>query len=525
MTNQETRRRVKHLLATDFTAYAENCLRIRTKDAGIQPFKLNKVQLYMHRIAEKQKAEKGYVRIIVLKGRQQGMSTYIEGRFYWLVTHAEGVRAYILTHAADATDNLFKMVKLFHDQCPREFQPATRIDSKDELYFHRLNSGYKLGTAATKDIGRSSTIQFFHGSECAFWANADTHATGAIQAVPSQSGEIFIESTANGVGDFFHKQWNRAKMDPDSDFIPVFIPWFWQDEYSVPVPNDFYLDDEELEYQEEHDVSDGHMLWRRSKIAEFSEGIHQFRREYPANDVEAFEATGYSQLIPPHDVQRAINNRTQNPQIALQNRGPLILGVDPARFGDDRTVLALRQGRVLYDIAIYQNIDQMRLVGIVLSILEQKFNGDYIDYCYIDAGMGQGVIDRLREMRYVIEEVHFGARPHYDWKYTNRRNEMWQEMAAWFHSENVVLFSPSTEDVKQKEESVLMDVCAADYTFNSKDQMVLEAKKETKRRLGFSPDVGDAIALTFANPYAAYEYPETQQWAPEWRGRDQRTGY
>ena len=156
-------------LKDDFAHYAPRCLKIRTKEHGVIPFKLNEAQTYIHDIAEKQLAETGRVRIIVLKGRQQGMSTYIEGRFYWKVTHHKGQRAYILTHEGEATQNLFDMVARYHEHCPAEVKPHTDRDSGKELNFDGLDSGYKVGTAGSKGTGRSSTIQFFHGSEVAFW--------------------------------------------------------------------------------------------------------------------------------------------------------------------------------------------------------------------------------------------------------------------------------------------------------------------------------------------------------------------
>src|SRR5262249_59037905 len=93
------------------------------------------------------------------------------------------------------------------------------------------DSGYKVGTAGTKAVGRSSTIQLFHGSEVAFWPFADTHAAGILQAVPNEDNtEIILESTANGIGNFFHQAWRDAEAGKN-DYIAIFVPWFWQEEY------------------------------------------------------------------------------------------------------------------------------------------------------------------------------------------------------------------------------------------------------------------------------------------------------
>ena len=105
----ENEKRIRTKLRDDFVHYAKKCLKIRTKSHGIQPFILNKAQMYIHQLVEQQKRETGRVRVIIVKGRQQGCSTYTEGRFFWIVTHQFGMRAFILTHDNDATSNLFEM--------------------------------------------------------------------------------------------------------------------------------------------------------------------------------------------------------------------------------------------------------------------------------------------------------------------------------------------------------------------------------------------------------------------------------
>ncbi|MGI9250240.1 MAG: hypothetical protein ACR2PR_03465 [Pseudohongiellaceae bacterium] len=515
-------------LKNDFTHYAPRCLLIRTKDAGLQPFALNDAQAILHQVAEEQLAAEGMVRIVVLKGRQQGCSTYIEGRFYWKVTHRFGQRAYILTHESDATANLFAMVARYHENAPDEVRPETDRDSGKELNFNRLDSGYKVGTAGTKGTGRSSTIQFFHGSEVAFWPHAETHATGVMQAVPDTPGsetEVWLESTSDGMGNYFHQTWVRAVAGLNG-FRAVFIAWFLQSEYTRPVPEGgVTFDDDELLLMEEFGISEGHMLWRRHKVAELKNGEDDFKREYPNTPEEAFESAGYRQLIKASDVRRAVDNGRQlleDGRPAIEARGPLVLGVDPARFGDDRLAMCLRQGRVAFDIVAYtQKLDQMEIVGLVRQILDAF----PIDACFIDVGMGVGVIDRLRELGYEnVREVNFGGSAFNKNNYTNRRNEMWQEMADWFDDEHVALFQgDAVDDYQAKVEAATMDLCAVEYKFNSRNQKVLEEKDQTKARIGVSPDMGDALALTFAEPVAEFwnEQPDGQRH----QGRNTKTGY
>ena len=136
-----------------------------------------------------------------------------------------GLRSFILTHEEAATQNLFEIVQRYHNNCPAHLAPHTGASNANELNFD------EIGTAGTKAVGRSSTIQLFHGSEVAFWPFADTHADGVLQAVPNEDNtEIILESTANGIGNFFHQTWRDAEAGKN-DYIAIFVPWYWSEEY------------------------------------------------------------------------------------------------------------------------------------------------------------------------------------------------------------------------------------------------------------------------------------------------------
>ena len=167
-----TEKDIRKRLKSDFRFYAENSLFIRTKSEGVKRFQLNKAQLYIHDKLEEQRALTGQVRAVILKGRQQGCSTYVEGRFMWRTTHCKGVRAFILTHEDDASQNLFDMAKRYYENLPPQVKPETSASNSKELHFVNLDSGYRVGTAGNKSVGRSQTNQFFHWSEVAFWPNA-----------------------------------------------------------------------------------------------------------------------------------------------------------------------------------------------------------------------------------------------------------------------------------------------------------------------------------------------------------------
>jgi hypothetical protein len=322
---------IRQRLKDSFPYYAERCLLIRTKAGGLVPFALNRVQAHLHERIEDQVKRTGKVRVIILKGRQEGCSTYVEGRFYWKVTHKTGVRAFVLAHEQEATDNLFGIAQRLHENCPPLLRPVTGTASAKELSFSELDSDYKVGTAGTKAVGRSQTIQHLHASEVAFWPYAELHAAGVLQAVPNEPGtEVILESTANGLGNFFHQSWQDAERG-ETDFEAIFIPWFWAAEYRARVPEGFKLSAEDSDYQAAHGLDLEQMAWRATKIAELKDP-KLFQQEYPATAAEAFQTTGDDTYISSDLVLRA-RKATKEQQTKL----PLVIGVDPARFGKDRS--------------------------------------------------------------------------------------------------------------------------------------------------------------------------------------------
>lgn len=279
---------IRQRLKDDFLHYAPRCLKIRTKDMRIVPLAPNPVQLHIHEALEHQIKETGRVRVLILKGRQEGCSTYVEGRFYWKVTHRKGARAYILTHEDDATKNLFEMAERYHQHCPVPVQPHTGTANAKELWFDLLDSGYRVGTAGKKETGRSGTVQFFHGSEVAFWPNAETHMAGVVQSVPDLPGtEIILESTSAGAQGMFFQMCKDAAVGI-GEYRLIFIPWFWDAGYRKDQQG-FEPTEDERAYGQEHGLDNGQLAWRRAKIHELH-GAHVFRREYPATVEEAFLA-------------------------------------------------------------------------------------------------------------------------------------------------------------------------------------------------------------------------------------------
>ncbi len=223
---------VHNRLQTELPFFARHGLVIKDKNGKLIPFILNKAQRYLHECLEKQLKDVGYIRALVLKGRQEGCSTYVGGRFYHKSTRNSGKSVFILSHEAQTTDKLFSIVDRFQCNIPPALKPSTDLYNRRQIKFDKLESEYTVGTAGNEDVGRGGTLQYFHGSEVAFWQKTDGIETGILQSVADVSGsEIILESTANGMGNMFHRKCMKA-LHGKGDYILIFIPWFWQLEYS-----------------------------------------------------------------------------------------------------------------------------------------------------------------------------------------------------------------------------------------------------------------------------------------------------
>lgn len=510
----ERERLIRIRLRDDLEHYAKKCLRIRSKAGGASvPFLFNRIQRALHNRLEEQRARTGRVRALILKGRQVGISTYVGARYYWRVTHRRGTRVFILTHEQTATDTLFEMVARFHEHCPALLKPSTGAASAKELYFDRLDSGYEVGTAGTKAVGRSKTVQLFHGSEVAFWPHAATHFAGVVQAIPDIPGtEIILESTANGVGGEFHERWQRAEAG-EGDYIAIFLPWFWHDEYRRPIPEGFALDDEEQAYADAHGLGLEQMAWRRAKIGELNDPL-LFMQEYPATAAEAFQLTGHDAFIKPELVVAA---RKRD----LEGIGPLVLGIDPARFGDDRFSIAWRRGRKVSKIESKSKIDAVGGANWCKTVID----ADNPSRVFVDVGgYGAGIVDILRSWgepySRIVMPVNFGDPPQHEVEVLpsgekrpgprNRRAEMWKRSRDW-------LGETGGADIPDRD-SIQADACGPGYSYDMNQRLLLESKEHMRARGVRSPDEWDAVALTFAEPVAEDAVYKPKFAAGSWLG-------
>ena len=313
-----------------------------------------------------------------------------------------------------------------------------------------------------------------------------------MQTVPDLSAtEIIIESTANGYNDF-HSTWRKAEAG-ESEFMPVFLPWSLDPDYRREVDGDFSMTADEAKLAELHALSKEQIAWRRSKIAQLGSAEY-FSQEYPLIASEAFISSDFDSFIPAALVVKARKEQAEA-------YGPLIVGVDPAGMGPDRTSIAFRKGRCITKIESRRGLDTMEVAGWVQRIIREDKPAEVnIDV----GGMGVGVYDRLYETssnRRIINAVNFGGKPTEPPPFdergnpargpANRRAEMWSHLKKSLEAGRFCL--PDSD-------SLQADLVSVGYKYNSSGQLLLESKQDMRRRGVPSPDEADAVALCFSEP-------------------------
>lgn len=234
------------------------------------------------------------VRIIVLKARQLGISTATEGiLFNWAFIHP-GTNGLVIAHEAEASSGLFEKTKMYWDTWPLRPYYTLKYATRRELFWMETRSHLKVATAKNVASGRGSTLHAVHASECAFYSDPEALMVGLNQTIPNQHGTIVVlESTANGVGNWFHKQWQSAERG-ESEYIPVFYPWYRHPEYktvtTLNIKSELDADERNLL---RYGASYENLAWRRWAIINRASGdLDFFMQEYPATPEEAFITTG-----------------------------------------------------------------------------------------------------------------------------------------------------------------------------------------------------------------------------------------
>jgi hypothetical protein len=485
-------------LKTDFRYFCKMCIKIFDKDGNLVPLIWNAAQEYLWQQLEKMWNDLGYIRMIGIKGRQQGFSTLIEAFGLWKTVFTPGYRVSIVAHKMESTGYLFDKVDLMYRMLPDALKHEERAANAKQKKFAN-ESAYTVVTAGSAEAGRGDNAQFQHRSEVGFFDNPGGVKTGVGRIVSKLKGTIIVqESTANGLNDLYHDV-GLAKKGMGVYRI-VFVPWFWQQEYRAEVPEGFIRTDEEEFLATWHGVDNEQLQFRRDTIIELSvdgmDGEKRFKQEYPFTLDEAFQSSG-DNFFDAQDV-----NKARVSKLKPEDFMPRIIGCDPGRERD-RTVLAFRQGRVFFrDFEIYGKMDTMRLARILINHIEENA----IDRVFLDYGMGVGTYDAMRELGYgkFVTLVDFGSGAS-SARFANKRTEMYFELNKWLKDKGGVSL-PDNDDMAMDLNAIPM------YKESSTGVLSFPSKDEIRKVLKRSTDIADSMVLTFAYPVRSQQiYDERQE--------------
>lgn len=273
--------------------YIEDLYKIKDKEGNLVPLVFNTAQNTLYDKL-KESYNKKPTRIIVLKSRQMGVSTFFEAFICFLTSNVPYTNAVIEAHLADSATNIFGMTKLFINQLPNGLRPSEKYSNAREIVFDNdegtgLKSSIRVMVAS--DATRGSTYKLAHLSEVAFWEHPKEAMSALNQAVPNTNDSlIVIESTANGFN-YFYDLWQDS-VNGRNDYIPIFFPWFIEPHYSMPYKG-FELTPYEKDIKERYNLTNDQLQWRRWCIANnCSNDELVFRQEYPISPEEAFITSG-----------------------------------------------------------------------------------------------------------------------------------------------------------------------------------------------------------------------------------------
>lgn len=266
-------------ILNDPSEFARIFLKILDKQKNLVPFRFNKAQVHF----QENKTGKD----LILKSRQLGFSTLLQGEmFRKTVTSTQ--TTITLAHDTETTQKLRRMADRFYEHCKfGDVQPLRKYANATLATYPEFDSTATIATAGNLETGRGDTYSQFHGSEVAFWKDAEKIIAGAMQG---GSPDVVLESTPNGAQGFFYEKCMEA-LSGGGVWTLHFFPWWWDDEYRIISDEQIALDSDEAALIQKHGLDMSQIKWRREKIKELG---RLFTQEYPEDPISCFLTSGNS---------------------------------------------------------------------------------------------------------------------------------------------------------------------------------------------------------------------------------------
>lgn len=413
---------------------------------------------------------------VVEKSRDMGLSWLTVGFAAWMMLFKTGTVVGFGSRKETYVDqignpaSLFWKVREFINLLPAEFQPDSWDAAKHAPFMKIQNpeNGSFITGEAGDNIGRGNRTSIYFIDEAAFLE----HPESADAALSQTSNCRIYVSTPNGAGNPFYR---RAHDGRTRKFV-----FDWRDD---PRKDDAW-------YEKQKQSLDPVVL------------AQEVDRSYTASVANAF--------IPGELVQAA----SRKGPMDIMPFGPILMGIDVARFGDDSSSISLRQGRVLLRQINFRGADVVDVAGRAKEVYREQM-GEVAQIAVDTIGIGSGVADILRrDFGDLVVDVNSSLRMG-DGQNYNLRAKMWREMREWLKGGASI----------PNDNELVTDLTALQYGFKG-GELLLESKQDAKKRGIKSPDRADSLALTFAYPVQKKDdwvVPTGQHHA--WAALDEVTGY
>lgn len=303
----------------DFAFWAATCVKIKHKETGeLVPFLLNAPQRRVLAMLEAERTAGRPIRIIMLKARQWGGSTLVQMYMAWIQCARRRMwHSLICAHVGKTAATIRGMYATMLEHYPQEWWQGTAAPKLNRYQGQEVireiagrDCRVTIGSSERHDSIRGADYAMAHLSEVAFWQDTAKHSPadfiraicGAIARTPESL--IVLESTANGMGNYFHAEWERSTRG-ESDKITVFVPWHEIEIYRSPVADPAALWSAMDPYEHalwRHGLTLEQIQWYHLKRREY-QNHHEMMAEYPTTPQEAFANTG-SGVFSPEAVER-----------------------------------------------------------------------------------------------------------------------------------------------------------------------------------------------------------------------------
>ena len=379
-------------LRDDPRPWIEANLVLRSKDQRLVPFRLWPAQAHWNQ-------QRGGSDLI-LKARQLGFTSLICALFFADITLRPHVTSVMVARELESAERIFQIVRLFWERLPEQERRRLgepRYLNRRELHWPSVDGRFWVLTAGSASSGRGHTINNLHCNEFAFWTHPEKTLAGLTEAVPL-GGRVVIESTANGVGNYFHDLWLQAKQGENS-YRPHFYEWWWDQGYRLAGPSLGALTEDERRLRQAHGLDEGQIRWRREKIRHLR---GTFDQEYPENDTHCFLASGRCCF----DIPALLKARAR---IAAEPKPETLSHLT----GRDGEALSISPARLL----IWCPPEQGREYVVGADVGQGLAHGDPSCACVLDRETGEQVAElhgrvtpgRFARLLAALGELYWGA--------------------------------------------------------------------------------------------------------------------